>query len=80
MKLTLASLLLTLSAFGQEHAPTVEQCRADAKLWFSEDKAVQQKAEYNQHLYEAAKGIQYREASQVNAEPRRGIGWGFSCF
>ena len=36
MKLTLASLLLTLSAFGQEHAPTVEQCRADAKLWFSE--------------------------------------------
>lgn len=26
-------LLVALSPFAQEHAPTVEQCRADAKLW-----------------------------------------------
>lgn len=27
------TMLLLVPAFGQDHAPTVEQCRADQRLW-----------------------------------------------
>ena len=37
LNVTLCVLLLSLipSLFGQDHAPTVEQCRADQRLWSS---------------------------------------------
>ncbi len=37
LKFTLCAFLLSLITplFGQDHAPTVEQCRADQRLWSS---------------------------------------------
>jgi hypothetical protein len=38
MKIILALIVLGMCAFGgvsQEHAPTVDMCRADAALWYS---------------------------------------------
>ena len=38
LNVTLCVLLLSLipSLFGQDHAPTVEQCRADQRLWITQ--------------------------------------------
>lgn len=37
LNVTLCVFLLSLTPlFGQDHAPTVEQCRADQRLWLSQ--------------------------------------------
>lgn len=36
MKTSVALLLLTVVTFAQEHAPTVQQCQADQRLWFDQ--------------------------------------------
>jgi hypothetical protein len=33
-------LFVTIPVFAQEHAPSVEQCRADASVWAKEDMTV----------------------------------------
>jgi hypothetical protein len=40
MKTLSLLLLMSVAMVAQEHAPTVEQCRADAAVWFDADFAI----------------------------------------